>query len=129
MAIKDKVEGYLVDLGLSYNEQGENIWIVYGEEKGLENFIVMIEYPLLVIRVNVMKAPDTDRLAFFEQLLKLNATDLAHGGYGLDGNNVILVDTLEVETLDIEDLQASIDAIGLALIQHYELLSGYRKNA
>ncbi len=129
MAIKDKVEGYLVDLGLSYNEQGENIWIVYGEEKGLENFIVMIEYPLLVIRVNVMKAPDTDRLAFFEQLLKLNSTDLAHGGYGLDGNNVILVDTLEVETLDIEELQASIDAIGLALIQHYELLSSYRKNA
>lgn len=128
MAIKDKVEGYLVDLGLSYNEQGENIWIVYGEEKGLENFIVMIEYPLLVIRVNVMKAPDADRCAFFEELLKLNATDLAHGGYGLDGDNVILVDTLEVETLDIEELQASIDAIGLALIQHYELLSRYRKN-
>jgi hypothetical protein len=129
MAIKEKVEGYLADLGLSYSEQGENIWIVYGEEKGLENFIVMVEYPLLVIRVNVIKAPDTDRCAFFEELLKLNATDLVHGGYGLDGENVILMDTLEVETLDIAELQASIDAIGLALVQHYELLSTYRKNA
>ncbi len=129
MAIKEKVEGFLVDLGLSYNEQGENIWIVYGEEKGLENFIVMVEYPLLVVRVNVMRVPDTDRCAFFEELLKLNATDLFHGSYGLDGDNVILIDTLEVETLDIEELQASIDAMGLALVQHYELLSRYRKNA
>jgi hypothetical protein len=129
MAIKEKVERFLVDLGLSYNEQGENIWIVYGEEKGLENFIVMVEYPLLVVRVNVMRVPDTDRCAFFEELLKLNATDLFHGSYGLDGDNVILIDTLEVETLDIEELQASIDAMGLALVQHYELLSRYRKNA
>ncbi len=68
-------------------------------------------------------------MPFFEELLKLNATDLFHGSYGLDGDNVILIDTLEVETLDIEELQASIDAMGLALVQHYELLSRYRKNA
>ncbi len=129
MAIKEKVESYLVDLGLSYSEQGENIWTVYGEEKGLENFIVMVEYPLLVVRVNVMKAPENNRCALFEELLKLNATDLVHGGYGLDGENVILIDTLEVETLDIEELQASIDSMGLALVQHYELLSRYRTNA
>jgi len=129
MAIKEKVESYLVDLGLSYSEQGENIWTVYGEEKGLENFIVMVEYPLLVVRVNVMKAPENNRCALFEELLKLNATDLVHGGYGLDGENVILLDTLEVESLDIEELQASIDSMGLALVQHYELLSKYRTNA
>jgi hypothetical protein len=128
MAIKEKVEGYMVDLGLSYSEQRDNIWIVYGEEKGLENFIVMIEYPLLVIRVNVMKIPEGDRCGFFEELLKLNATDLVHGAYGLEGDNVILIDTLEVDTLDLEEFQASIDAIGLALVQHYELLSKYRKN-
>jgi hypothetical protein len=129
MAIKEKVESFLVDLGLSYSEQGENIWTVYGEEKGLENFIVMVEYPLLVVRVNVMKAPESNQCALFEELLKLNATDLVHGGYGLDGENIILIDTLEVEALDIEELQASIDAMGLALVQHYELLSKYRTHA
>jgi hypothetical protein len=39
------------------------------------------------------------------------------------------VDTLEADTLDIEEFEASIDAIGLALAQHYRTLSRYRVKA
>ncbi len=44
---------------------------------------------------------------------------------GTEGN-IILVDTLEFETMDIEDFQASLDAVGLALAQHSPVLSQYR---
>jgi hypothetical protein len=43
-----------------------------------------------------------------------------------DGGSIIIIDSLEAETMDLEEFQASIDAIGLALAQHYRSLSAYR---
>jgi len=51
---------------------------------------------------------------------------MVHGAYALDGKNVLIIDTLEAETMDLEEFEASIDAIGLALAQHYRPLSRYR---
>ena len=54
---------------------------------------------------------------------------MVHGAYAVDGTNIIIIDTLEADTMDIEELKASIDAIGLALAQHYRTLSKYRIKA
>ena len=39
---------------------------------------------------------------------------------------MILLNTLVGETLDVEEFQATLDAIGLALAQHYQMLAKYR---
>ena len=54
---------------------------------------------------------------------------MVHGAYAIDGKNVIIIDTLEADTMDLEEFEASIDAIGLALAQHYRTLSSYRTKA
>jgi hypothetical protein len=51
---------------------------------------------------------------------------MLHGAYGVDGKNVVIVDTLLAETMDLEELQASLDAIGFALTSHYQVLQKYR---
>jgi hypothetical protein len=51
---------------------------------------------------------------------------MIHGAYAVDGKNVLIIDTLEADTMDLEEFEASIDAIGLALAQHYRPLSRYR---
>ena len=127
MSIKEKIDGYLIKLGLSYRELAENTWIINDDEKGLENVVVIAEDPLVIIRVKVMDRPETNREEFYEMLLKLNAEDLIHGAYALEGTNVIVLDTLEGATMDVEEFQASLDAIGMALSQHYQVLSKYRK--
>jgi hypothetical protein len=121
-----KVEGYMINIGLSFEEIDENSWIINDDESGLEQVAVFVAEPLLVIRVNVMDVPTEKKEEFYEQLLNLNAADLIHGAYALEEGKVILVDTLEIETMDIEEFQASLDAIGLALAQHYSILSKYR---
>ena len=126
MISKQRLEGYMMKLSLSYEEIDDQTWIIRDEEKGLENIVVLSTDPLIVIRVKVMEIPDQRRCEFFEELLRLNASDIIHGAYALDGDDVILVDTLEGETMDLEEFQASLDAIGLALIQHYKALSTYR---
>ena len=59
------------------------------------------------------------------ELLHLNATDMVHGAYALDGKNVVIVDTLEADTLDVEELRASIEAISVAVAQQHGMLAKY----
>ncbi|UCF99812.1 MAG: YbjN domain-containing protein [Spirochaetaceae bacterium] len=126
---EDKVRSFLLDLGLSYEEVGDGTYLINDEEKGLKNIVAMVSEPLVILRVKVMETPDRNRESLYEELLRLNAEDLIHGAYALEGDHVILIDTLEVETLDLEELRASFEAIGLALVQHYKLLGRYRKQS
>ena len=129
MGGEDKVRSYLVDLGLSFEEVGDGTFLINDEEKGLKNIVTMVTEPLVILRVKVMETPDSDREQLYDQLLRLNAEDLIHGAYALEGDHVILIDTLELETLDLEELRASFEAIGLALVQHYKLLGRYRQKS
>ena len=126
MAEKSKVESYMINLSLTFNEIGKNTWLINDEEKGLEQVIVVVEEPLVIIRVKVMIIPQQNQVELFEELLRLNASDLVHGAYALENENVLLVDTLVHNSMDLEEFQASLDAIGLALAQHYPKLSKFR---
>ena len=127
MTLKDKLESYFIDLNVQYDQKEGNLWVISDDERSLQNVLVSIDDPVVTITVNVMEVPGNNREQFYEKLLTLNATDMIHGAYAVEGNNVVLVDTLEGETMDLEEMQASLDAIGLALTQHYQVLSGYRK--
>jgi hypothetical protein len=127
MVTREDVEGYLVRMELPYQELEDGLWVV-GD--GQETAPVFVNYapPLLVVRVEVMDAPGEEELrnGLFRELLELNATDLVHGAYGLDGNEIVLSDTLQLGDLDFSELQASLESILLALRSHYETLSRYR---
>ncbi len=126
MAAANKIEGYLINLGVTYQEINESTLLVNDPDKGLDHLVITVEEPLVFIRVRVMPIPTARREGFFEHLLRLNGSDLIHGAYALGGDFVELVDTLEYATLNLEEFQASLDAIGLALAQHYVALSEYR---
>jgi hypothetical protein len=121
-----KIERYLIDLKMSYRQLDTDMWLVEDEERGLEGVVVMLAEPLVVIRVAVMKAPEERRLELFTKLLELNARDVLHGAYALEDDEIVLVDTLEYETMDLGDFQAALEAIGMALTQHYPVLSAFR---
>ena len=125
MISREKLESYLVKLELTFQEAGKGTWVVREPEKGLASLFIMMADPLVVLRLTVMEVPKkgTDRL--FEELLHLNATDMVHGAYAVDGKNVVIVDTLEGDTLDAEELQASVEAISLAVVQHHAIRSKY----
>jgi hypothetical protein len=125
--VSDKVRSYLVDLGLAFEEVGDKTWLINDEEKGLKGLIVLVSEPVAILRIKVMELPTERREELFERLLRLNAEDLLHGAYAVEGDSVVLVDTLELESMDLEGLRASLEAIGLALVQHYKTLSPYRR--
>ena len=119
---RQRIESFLHTLGLSFEEIDSETWVINDEEHGVQNVIVVHEDPVIVFRLKVTDLPPGDHGALYEELLRLNGTDLLHGAYALEGNTVILLNTLLSETIDIEEFQATLDSISLSAAEHYERL-------
>jgi len=126
MGAKEKLEGYFGQMGLTYQQIAEGTWVVTDADAGVHQVVVMVDAPIVVVRVTVMPLPAKNREAFFETVLRMNASDLVHIAYAVEGEHLILSNSFILETLDLEEIQAAIDEFGLALIQHYSILSKYR---
>ncbi|HEY8259547.1 MAG TPA: hypothetical protein VIG08_17950 [Gemmatimonadales bacterium] len=122
-SILDRLDGGT----LSITEVEPNLWIA----KTRDDAEVVVHYapPVVILRVRVMELPDKEprRSELFRQLLEFNARELVHGSYGLEGNHVVLTDTLELENLDFSEFEASFDSITLALASHLAALAPYRE--
>ena len=123
MDAKGKLEGYFAKLGLAFQQIADDTWVVTDEEAGVHQVVVMVEDPIVVVRVTVMPLPVKNREPFFETVLRMNGSDLVHIAYAVEGEDLILSTSFLLQTLDVEELQAAIDEIGMALIQHYSILS------
>jgi hypothetical protein len=112
---------------LTIMELEPNIWLV----RTPEDAEVVVHYapPVVILRVRVMELPASEprRGELFRQLLEYNARDLVHGSYGLEGDHVVLTDTLELEDLDFSEFEASFDSITLALASHLGALAPFRE--
>jgi PP-loop superfamily ATP-utilizing enzyme len=124
---EEKIEQFLINLMVTYREIDENTWLIEDVENYLAEVVVRRVEPLVIVQTTVMDVPQEKREEFYAKLLELNATDVVHGAYAIEQGKVILIDTLEYDTLDMPELRATLDAFSLALSEHYKILSVYRK--
>jgi hypothetical protein len=129
MITRDDIQTWLDRLdggNLHVQELEPNIWVARNAE-GAE-VVVSFAPPVVVLRVRVMELPGEEprRSELYRQLLGFNAQELVHGSYGLEGDHVVLTDTLELEDLDYSEFEASFDSMTLALASHLSVLAPYR---
>ena len=122
MATLENVEHYLIQLEYSFESVEPHMWII----RNTANVVVTYEPPLVVFRMKLMEIPKERREEFFKLLLELNATNMIHGAYGIEGESIVLIDTLQSEHLDFSEFQASLDALLLASTQDYPKLKAFR---
>jgi hypothetical protein len=122
MATRDNIEHYLIQTEYPFESIETYMWII----RDTANIVVTYEPPLVVFRMKLMEIPRARREDFFKLLLELNATNMIHGAYGVEGDNVVLIDTLQSEHLDFNEFQASLDALLLASTQDYQKLKAFR---
>ena len=60
--------------------------------------------------------------AFYRRLLEINASEIVHGSYGIEENNVVISDALELEDLDFSELRSSFESMVLAASSHMAAL-------
>ena len=125
MMNREEVESYLLQMGLDFEELEDGFWVI----RTAEETPVVVNYspPLLLLRIKVMDLPPDNgdnRLApLYRRLLELNAADIVHGSYGIEENEVVLSDALELETLDFGELRNSYESVVLAASTHLQQLS------
>ncbi len=121
MMTTEDLESYFIRMGVEAEEMEEGMWLLPSTD-GEAPVVVRYEPPLLLLRLKVMSLPaDSDdvKLApFYRRLLELNATDIVHGSYGIEADEVILSHALELETLDFEELRSSYESLTLAASSH-----------
>lgn len=130
MITKDDVQSFLDRLeggGLGVAEVEPGLWLVTTPEEA--EIVINYAPPVLLLRVRVMELPGDEprRSELYRQLLELNARELVHGSYGIEGDHVVLTDTLELENLDFSEFEASFDSLSLALATHMSALAPYRE--
>ncbi|MFZ5893073.1 MAG: CesT family type III secretion system chaperone [Myxococcota bacterium] len=83
-----------------------------------------LEPPVLVIRAEIGRVPsgaDASR-SLYKKLLELNASALVHASFGLEGDQIVLAAALELTSLDLNELEAVLSDIDLALAEHVSTL-------
>jgi CesT_Tir_1 len=122
MDTRDTIEHYLIQMEYPFESIEPDMWIIHDTA----NVVVTYEPSLVVFRIKLMEIPKDRREDFFKLLLELNATNMIHGAYGIEGDNVVLIDTLQSEYLDFNEFQASLDALLMASTQDYQKLNAFR---
>ncbi len=121
------VKNYLFDMGVSITEEDlkEELFIVENEENGIKNLIIDCEDSILIIEQVIMMVPAEPK-DLFKRLLQMNR-ELVHGAFVMDADAeyILFRDTLQLENLDRNELEASLHALSLALAEYGEDLLGY----
>ena len=116
----EKVKDFIVDMGftISHEQVKEELVVIDDDERGIKNLVVDCEDPILVIEQVIIPMPQ-DSSDFCKRLLQINRT-LVHGAFVLDeeGTTLLFRDTLQIENLDRNELEGSIDALSLALAEY-----------
>ncbi len=112
-----KVKEYLNDLDVEVVEElaAEQLVVVQDESRGISSLVIDCEDELLIIEQLIFEVRE-DRLPVYKRLLQINR-ELVHGAFVLDedGRHVLFRNTLQLENLDLNELEATINALALAL--------------
>lgn len=126
MTTKEDLESYLIRMGVDYEELDDGLWLLKPAE-GATNVVLNYTPPVVLLRLKVMNLPndvDDQKLAgFYRRLLELNANDIVHGSYGIEQNDIVISDALQLEDLDFSELQSSYESMVLAAASHMPVLA------
>lgn len=126
----EKVQGFLLDLEfniLNENEE-EGVFWVDKEEAGIHNLVIGCLDPILIMEQFLFEIKNDSNEVFKGLLIKNR--DIIHGAFVLDetGKKVIFRDTLQLENLDLNELEGSLNSLSLLMSEYSEELIKFSKN-
>ena len=133
MRTEKDVEAYLSRLNRRYRTvDAQPGTFLVETSRGMPPIAVRVDPPLVVVRVHIGDLKGAEQAPLMRMLLELNAKQLVHAGYGIDDDRVVLSSALQLENLDFNEIQATLDEIDVALAQQLPELAraaGLKTNA
>lgn len=126
----NKIKNFLLqlDFNITKENKDEGIFVIEKESFGIKNLIIGIADPIVIIEQFIFKINYSDK-EVFKNLLQKNR-DIIHGAFVLNesGERVIFRDTLQIKSLDLNELEASLNSLSLLLSEYSEQIIKYSKH-
>ena len=120
MADFEDVRTFVQELQLSIvsEDPPEGILVVEDEDRGIKNLVIDCDDPVLIFEQLIMEVPGRPG-DMFKRLLQMNRT-VVHGAFAVDedGGKVLFRDTLQLANLDLNEVEATVEALSLALAEN-----------
>lgn len=126
----EKVKSFITELEYEIvtENTADELMVVDKEEEGIKNLILDCEEDILLIEGFLFEVKEQNP-AMLTWLLKENR-NLIHGAFVLDdtGKKVLFRDTLQLENLDLNELEASLNSLQLLLSEHMNQIIEFSKH-
>jgi hypothetical protein len=126
----EKVKNYLIELDFAIVQENVNdeVFIIEKTNSGIKNLVIACADTILIMEQFLVELKH-DSKEVYMNLLKKNR-DIIHGAFVLDegGKKVIFRATLQLENLDLNELEASLNSLELLLTEYSEELIKLSKN-
>jgi hypothetical protein len=122
-----KIKGYLVDLDyvIKVEDEENGLFVIEREEEGIYNLILDCEDPILIMEQFLFEVKN-ETPDLYKSLLIKNR-DIVHGAFVLDNNKVSFRDTLQIENLDRNEIEGSINSLSLLMTEYNRELIAFSK--
>jgi len=116
----DDVEAFLRRLDRAFEKVNAHTYLV-SLGPNLPRAVLRVAAPVLVVQVDVGDAPAGNPVLeakLFRRLLELNATDLVYAAFGIESNRIVIDAALELSSMDMNELEAVLANLDLAIAEH-----------
>ena len=115
------IRSYLLELEMDivYENKEDAVFIIQKEEDGITNLMIGVANPILILEQFIFNVSEETSSEVYKALLKKNR-DIIHGAFVLDesGKRVIFRDTLQLENLDLNELEGTLNSLSLLLTEY-----------
>jgi hypothetical protein len=117
----NRIRELTLDLGLAIEKEipDDEILIVNDPDRGISQMVIDCEETILVIEQLIFEVGSSQNTGVYQRLLEINR-ELVFGAFVIDetGNRVLYRNTLALENLDANELESTINALGLGLAEY-----------
>ncbi len=125
----DNVKEYLLELDLEIRHENREtgILVIHKEQEGFVNLVVCVAAPMVIFEQFIFEIGNPAN-GVYKALLQKNR-DIIHGAFALDesGTRVIFRNTLQVEDMDINEFESTLNSLSLLLSEYADQIIQFSK--
>jgi hypothetical protein len=126
----EKVKDYLLELNLeiTHEDPEDEVFVVKDEESGIMNLVLGIADSILIMEQFILEVGENANTDVYKKLLQKNR-DIIHGALVVDesGKKVIFRNTLQIETLDLNEIESAVNSLGMLFTEYSDELIQFSK--
>ena len=116
-----------LNFNIDFENEAEGILMIRKENFAIKNLILGVAPPILIMEQFLFRINNQSE-KIYRSLLQKNR-DIIHGAFVLDdsGKTVIFRDTLQIENLDLNELEGSLNSLSLLMSEYSDKIIEFSK--